>query len=105
MAAQNCDLGPIDAVPADGAPWGLATLSLEITMIRRLKLLTFALALAVPAAAIGQPGSGEARPTIVLVHGAFAESSSWDPVIERLASRGYRVIAAANALRGVKSDA
>ena len=74
-------------------------------MIRFIKLLTLAMAFAVPAAAVGQPGSGETRPTIVLVHGAFAESSSWDPVIELLASRGYRVIAAANALRGVKSDA
>jgi len=45
------------------------------------------------------------KPTIVLVHGAFAESSSWDPVIERLNNHGYRVIAAANALRGVRSDA
>lgn len=35
------------------------------------------------------------RPTIVLVHGAFAESSSWDGVIDCLSQRGFRVIAAA----------
>jgi pimeloyl-ACP methyl ester carboxylesterase len=43
-------------------------------------------------------------PTIVLVHGAFAESSSWDGVIDLLPS-DHRVIAAANPLRGVASDA
>jgi pimeloyl-ACP methyl ester carboxylesterase len=45
------------------------------------------------------------EPTIVLVHGAFAESSSWDGVIEPLTSAGHTVIAAANPLRGVASDA
>lgn len=43
--------------------------------------------------------------TIVLVHGAFAESSSWNPVISELRTDGYIVIAAANPLRGVASDA
>src|SRR3954469_21562059 len=45
------------------------------------------------------------KPTIVLVHGAFAESSSWNAVITELAAKGYPTIAAANPLRGVKSDA
>jgi pimeloyl-ACP methyl ester carboxylesterase len=45
------------------------------------------------------------KPTIVLVHGAFAESSSWNGVISLLLDDDYRVIAAANPLRGVKSDA
>jgi pimeloyl-ACP methyl ester carboxylesterase len=44
-------------------------------------------------------------PTIVLVHGAFAESASWDRVIDPLLSAGHPVIAAANPLRGVASDA
>jgi pimeloyl-ACP methyl ester carboxylesterase len=43
--------------------------------------------------------------TIVLVHGAFAESSSWDGVIDPLAADGHQVIAAANPLRGLASDA
>jgi pimeloyl-ACP methyl ester carboxylesterase len=43
--------------------------------------------------------------TIVLVHGAFAESASWDRVIDPLAARGHRVIAAANPLRGLAADA
>ena len=45
------------------------------------------------------------RPTIVLVHGAFAESASWDRVIDPLVAEGHRVIAAANPLRGLAADA
>jgi pimeloyl-ACP methyl ester carboxylesterase len=50
-------------------------------------------------------GAGSAKPTVVLVHGAFAESASWNGVIPPLAAAGYRVIAAANPLRSVCSDA
>ncbi|HEY5755898.1 MAG TPA: alpha/beta hydrolase [Steroidobacter sp.] len=46
-----------------------------------------------------------ARPTIVLVHGAFADASSWNGVVKILKSDGYTVIAAANPLRSVKRDA
>jgi pimeloyl-ACP methyl ester carboxylesterase len=42
--------------------------------------------------------------TVVLVHGAFADSSSWAGVIERLHAKGTKVVAAANPLRGLKSD-
>jgi pimeloyl-ACP methyl ester carboxylesterase len=45
------------------------------------------------------------RPTVVLVHGAFAESASWNDVIGRLQDQGYTAIAAANPLRSVASDA
>jgi pimeloyl-ACP methyl ester carboxylesterase len=45
------------------------------------------------------------KPTIVLVHGAFAESSSWDAVVDRLVDAGHPVNAAANPLRGLASDA
>ncbi|GGJ42026.1 alpha/beta fold hydrolase [Streptomyces brasiliensis] len=57
----------------------------------------------VPAVAGG--GTGAAKPTIVLVHGAFADGSSWNGVIERLERRGYTVMAPANPLRGLSSDA
>jgi pimeloyl-ACP methyl ester carboxylesterase len=57
-------------------------------------LLTGAIATAQPA-----------NPTIVLVHGAFADSSSWYGVITILEKDGYSVIAAANPLRSVKGDA
>jgi pimeloyl-ACP methyl ester carboxylesterase len=45
------------------------------------------------------------KATIVLVHGAFAESAGWDGVIGRLQTAGHRVIAAGNPLRGLASDA
>jgi pimeloyl-ACP methyl ester carboxylesterase len=45
------------------------------------------------------------NPTIVLVHGAFADSSSWEGVIRILLAQGYPVVAASNPLRGVQSDA
>ena len=43
--------------------------------------------------------------TIVLVHGAFAESASWDRVIDPLVKDGHRVVAAANPLRSLSADA
>ena len=45
------------------------------------------------------------QPTVVLVHGAFAESASWNGVIADLQRRGYSVIAVANPLRGLQEDA
>jgi pimeloyl-ACP methyl ester carboxylesterase len=45
------------------------------------------------------------KPTVVLVHGAFAESASWNPVIEQLQARGHAVVAAANPLRSLAGDA
>ncbi|MBA5638977.1 alpha/beta hydrolase [Duganella sp. LX20W] len=46
-----------------------------------------------------------AKPTIVLIHGAFADSSSWDGVAQRLTAKGYPVLSVANPLRGVGNDA
>ncbi|CAA9259354.1 MAG: hypothetical protein AVDCRST_MAG41-2954 [uncultured Corynebacteriales bacterium] len=45
------------------------------------------------------------KPTIVLVHGAYAESASWNDVIDPLLDEGHRVIAWAVPLRGVAADA
>src|SRR5436305_2501718 len=42
--------------------------------------------------------------TVVLVHGAFADASSWTGVIERLQKAGVQVTAPANPLRGLSSD-
>jgi pimeloyl-ACP methyl ester carboxylesterase len=44
------------------------------------------------------------KPTIVLVHGAFADGSSWAGIIQRLQQQGYTVVAPANPLRGVLAD-
>jgi pimeloyl-ACP methyl ester carboxylesterase len=46
----------------------------------------------------------QGKPTIVLVHGAFADASGWSDVFRSLSSRGYEVYAPANPLRGVASD-
>ena len=43
-------------------------------------------------------------PTVVLVHGAFADASSWNGVIERLQAKGVQVTAPANPLRGISID-
>src|SRR3954470_2457378 len=45
------------------------------------------------------------KPTVVLVHGAFADSSSWNGVIERLREQSVPVVAAANPLRSLAGDA
>jgi len=50
--------------------------------------------------AVAQPE----KPTVVLVHGAFADASSWNGVVKILEQDGYTVVAAANPLRSVKSD-
>ena len=49
--------------------------------------------------------AANAAPTIVLVHGAFADSSSWNAVIPDLLAQGHQVVAAANPLRSVQGDA
>ncbi len=49
--------------------------------------------------------SGTAKPTVVLVHGAWADASSWSEVIARLQKDGYRVLAPANPLRSLAGDA
>jgi len=55
-----------------------------------------------------EPGSKSTsgpKPTIVLVHGAFADASGWGDVVTKLQNRGYTVYAPANPLRGVSADA
>ncbi|GAA0984646.1 alpha/beta hydrolase [Acrocarpospora macrocephala] len=44
------------------------------------------------------------KPTVVLVHGAFADASGWNDVAAKLIRDDYPVIAPANPLRGVASD-
>ena len=46
----------------------------------------------------------ETTPTVVLVHGAFADASSWNGVIERLQARGVNAVAPGLPLRGIASD-
>lgn len=64
-----------------------------------------AISVSMPAAADVARAPSEPKPTIVLVHGAFADSSGWNDVTERLQKRGYTVLAASNPLRGLHTDA
>jgi pimeloyl-ACP methyl ester carboxylesterase len=48
--------------------------------------------------------ASDAKPTIVLVHGAWADSGSWDNVVARLQRAGYTVYAPSNPLRGLDTD-
>jgi pimeloyl-ACP methyl ester carboxylesterase len=48
--------------------------------------------------------NGSGAPTVVLVHGAFADASSWNGVIERLQAKGVQAKAPANPLRGISVD-
>jgi pimeloyl-ACP methyl ester carboxylesterase len=58
-----------------------------------------------PTTTTATAGRAGVRPTVVLVHGAFADASGFAEVTNRLQRRGYTVIAPANPLRGVASDA
>jgi pimeloyl-ACP methyl ester carboxylesterase len=60
--------------------------------------------LAILIVTLGSAHAQTDKPTIVLVHGAFADASSWNGVVKILETDGYHVIAAANPLRGVASD-
>jgi pimeloyl-ACP methyl ester carboxylesterase len=70
-----------------------------------LKLLLIVLAGLSGTATAQTAAKASKQPTIVLLHGAFAESSSWNAVIGELLKDGYPVVAAANPLRSVKGDA
>lgn len=80
-----------------------------MTTTRRTLLAGFAAvaagaALEAPAAqAYNRPGSRQ-KPTVVLMHGAFADASGWNDVATMLIRDGYPVIAPANPLRGVAAD-
>ncbi|MEV5551933.1 alpha/beta hydrolase [Streptomyces sp. NPDC052309] len=70
-------------------------------------LSTAGVAYSAPAAAADhsrRPHERRDTPTIVLIHGAFADASSWSGVIERLQRHGHRVVAPALPLRGLASD-
>jgi pimeloyl-ACP methyl ester carboxylesterase len=67
--------------------------------VKRLWLVLIAFAV------LAAPAQAAKKPTVVLVHGAFADASGWNAVTEALQDRGYAVLAPANPLRGVSSDA
>jgi pimeloyl-ACP methyl ester carboxylesterase len=62
-------------------------------------------AAAKPTSVIHAEETSVSKPTVVMVHGAFAESASWNKVIAKLQAQGFKTVAVAIPLRGVKSDA
>ncbi|WP_433186538.1 alpha/beta hydrolase [Actinoallomurus sp. CA-150999] len=88
-------------------------------------MITFAAALTVVAASVGAPSAVDAqaattrastpplpcrqparsRPTVVLIHGAWADTSSWNGEVDALRRAGYDARAIANPLRNLTSDA
>ncbi len=70
-------------------------------------IVTLGLGLGVTAADAASDGRDQQKPkpTIVFVHGGWADSSGWNDEITRLERRGYAVIAPANPLRELASDA
>jgi pimeloyl-ACP methyl ester carboxylesterase len=74
-----------------------------------LLLVSLGLAMTPTASGLGADSPARPRtvskPTIVLVHGDWADASSWNAVIPRLQSRGFTVVAPPNPLRGPTSDA
>ncbi|WP_406102426.1 alpha/beta hydrolase [Streptomyces sp. NBC_01003] len=88
-------------------------MSVRPTFTRRRVIATGAAAAASAAiltpssatAATGSRPAPGAKPTIVLVHGGYADSSCWNGVIRELQSKGYSTIAGANPLRGIPTDA
>ena len=77
---------------------------------RPFLVLGAVLATLTPVAAVADAHAGisahrAAKPTIVLVHGAFAESSSWNTEVAALQGLGYPVVAASDPLRSLSGDA
>jgi pimeloyl-ACP methyl ester carboxylesterase len=62
------------------------------------------LALPIGASAAGHHHTSPAKPTVVLVHGAWADGSSWDGVVKVLQGDGYTVDVPPNPLRGLAAD-
>ncbi|SNT47807.1 Pimeloyl-ACP methyl ester carboxylesterase [Streptosporangium subroseum] len=73
-------------------------------MLAAAALTAVAVAPSAASATVTPATNKTAKPTVVLVHGAFADSSSWNKVIPKLQRAGYPVIAAANPLRDLNGD-
>jgi pimeloyl-ACP methyl ester carboxylesterase len=82
----------------------LATFALTSTIVLGLGATTAASASVEHRGTDNDHNAHGPKPTIVLVHGGWADASSWDAVAQRLEEDGYTVIAPANPLRGVQSD-
>jgi pimeloyl-ACP methyl ester carboxylesterase len=82
----------------------------DLHPVRRLLAVVVALGIALLLPAASATATHHHRwhgpkPTIVLVHGAWADASSWNGAVTRLQRDGYTVLGAPNPLRGLSSDA
>jgi pimeloyl-ACP methyl ester carboxylesterase len=69
-------------------------------------LASAAVIASLPGAAFAESTTAvSAKPSIVLIHGAWADASSWNAVVTKLQHAGYTVYAPPNPLRGLSSDA
>jgi pimeloyl-ACP methyl ester carboxylesterase len=75
------------------------------TSMKKRKLLIVAITSTLIWAGTAKAEDQQAKPTIVLVHGAWADSSSWNGVVDLLLKDGYNVRAVPNTLRGLAADA
>ena len=82
----------------------------RVTTRRRLSTVAVAVLLALVAIllpgrfAAANTAGHEPKPTVVLVHGAWADGSSWNAVVQRLQRAGYPVRVPPNPLRGLSLD-
>ena len=105
MRSSNDYRGPHVSSSKDDASW-------QVSQSPRFRALIATLTLAMAAAlwlpmSVAEAGGPRHRPkpTVVLVHGAWADSSSWSEVVRRLQSDGYTVEVPPNPLRGLVGDA
>ena len=57
------------------------------------------------AATVDDQSTAATKPTIVLVHGGYADSSCWNATIQELQQEGYTTVCGSNPLRGIPTDA
>ncbi|GAA4331547.1 alpha/beta hydrolase [Mucilaginibacter gynuensis] len=83
----------------------MKTTNFKLTVMTVSALVILLLSTAFPGSAQQKPAlKKEEKPTIILVHGAFADGSSWNKVIPILQKKGYQVIAVQNPLTSLADD-
>ncbi|MGO9976014.1 MAG: alpha/beta fold hydrolase [Solirubrobacteraceae bacterium] len=95
-------MNPHTSTPRQPASRRLRRYAAAIAAVLALTALFVSSSIARPTSARGR--KADALPTIVLVHGAWADSGSWDGVIGRLQRAGYTVYAPPNPLMGLAND-
>ena len=91
--------------PSDeGGSMTIKTLSRRAPAALALLLALVAIPFAAGTAGGSVTKASEAKPTIVLVHGAWADSSGWNDSVKQLQNRGYDVLAVATPLRSLHGD-